>query len=82
MTWAGFLALPRKVAPSAEELRSQEACESENLSGDSHLPVLGGTLAQTWEVFSTRNEENQGFLGWRGTVCTYMIHKANAVQGR
>lgn len=29
------------------------------MSGDRHLPVLGGTLAQTGETFSTRNEQHR-----------------------
>lgn len=71
-TWASFLALQRKVVPSIEELPSQAACESENGSGDRHLPVLVGTLAQTWEAFSTRNEKNRRLPKMEVTlsVCT------------
>lgn len=68
VTWASFLALPRKVVPSVEELSSQAACGSEDVSGDRHLPVLGRTLPQIWEAFSTRNEESQRLPGMEVTL--------------
>lgn len=58
MIWASLLVLPRKVLPSVEELLLPAACESEGVAENTHLPVLGGTIAQTWEGFSARNEMN------------------------